>query len=255
MTNPYEGSGTTPEQVPGYPTLPPLGESAGQGSPSPWLPTPPAASEPVAPPPIPAQPAPFQPVAASPVQPLPVPSPPPAAPLGAPLPPPPGVMVDPSHMPYPMSAPPVPYPMSAPPVSGAYGYPPFSVPLMAPAKPRGRVALILVSVVAALFVGATAVTTTLLIQKTSDNDKLTAQVHDRDASLAQRDTTISTLQKDLDSTKTRADDADAAHKAVADCLNALYAVWDAQDSKQPQAKIDSLISAYRTACRAADPYL
>jgi hypothetical protein len=195
----------------------------------------------------------------------PVPMPPPAAPLGAPVPTPypygPGEtagmppVYPPGTPAYPMSGPPMSgMPMSGPPISGAYGYPPFPMPLPPP-PPKRRLAVIVLSIVAGLLLAASAVSTTMLVQKTQDAAKLSNQVDDRDQTIATQRDKSDQLQRDLDAATNRATQSDAAHNAVAACLTSIYDVWDAEDANAAKTKIDELVATFHTKCKEADKYL
>ncbi|MGC4878803.1 hypothetical protein ACLQ26_21405 [Micromonospora sp. DT43] len=172
----------------------------------------------------------------------------------------------------PMSAPPVSgpaygQPMSAPPVSGpAYGQPMSGPPGMppygaAPAPRRGRAVLVLALVAALLFV-VSGVMTGLFVTKNNElnrtEKRLTAQVNQRDGTIAANTTEIGKLKTDLqamqdkldnteqDLTGTRNDRDEQARqkKVIASCLDKLTTALGAAAAGNR--------SAYNTAMKGLD---
>ncbi|MFG1651361.1 hypothetical protein ACGFIE_15655 [Micromonospora sp. NPDC049275] len=182
----------------------------------------------------------------------------------------------------PMSAPPVSgpaygQPMSAPPVSGpAYGQPMSGPPGMppygaAPVPRRGRAVLVLALVAALLFV-VSGVMTGLFVTKNNElnrtEKRLTAQVSQRDGTIAANTTEIAKLKTDLqamqdkldnteqDLTGTRNDRDEQARqkKVIASCLDKLTTALGAAAAGNRSA-YNAAMKGLDKVCDEAENYL
>jgi hypothetical protein len=253
----HESSANPNEPAPFTPTPPPFAPT-----PAPFAPvasTPPAHALPESEPATPAHAAPtngspifapVQPAAAEPFY-APTPSAPPAfayQPVPAP----------PTYDPTVMQP-----PFSAPPVSAPYGYIPMASAIPAPPQKRGRVGIVILSVLTTLLLLGAGVMTTLFLQQKGEVDKANTQITTLNGTVTSQQDKISTMEKDLDNTKRDLTDAKAdaeematQKKAVADCVNAIYAFWREIDKSGPNSSAtDKKGKALDTACHNADKYL
>lgn len=192
----------------------------------------------------------------------PVPAPAPAAPGYAPPTPVPAAPVFDPAMAHPYSA----QPYSGPPISGAYGYggPMQTSAIPAPPEKRGRVGTIILSVLTTLFLVAAGVLGTLFVLKNSEARRLDAQVTRLSGEVTTHKTKIDTLQKDLENArrdltdaKGQADELTNQKKVITDCVNAIYAFFEAVD-KANGANTKPVQDAQKnvnTKCDEADKYL
>jgi hypothetical protein len=155
---------------------------------------------------------------------------------------------------------------SAPPTSGPYGY---GMPMMsaipAPPQPkRGRVGVIILSILTTLFLLAAGMLGTLFVLKNKEADKLNGQVTQLTSDVSAAKSKADALQKDLDNTKRdltdakgQTDEVTAQKKAVADCINALYAYFDGLTAANGvrTAAVKTLATDFEAKCKEADKYL
>ncbi|MET8278173.1 hypothetical protein [Micromonospora sp. NPDC005174] len=182
----------------------------------------------------------------------------------------------------PMSAPPVSgpaygQPMSAPPVSGpAYGQPMSGPPGMtpygaAPAPRRGRAVLVLALVAALLFV-VSGVMTGLFVTKNNElnrtEKRLTAQVSERDGTIAANTSEIGKLktelqvmqdkldntEQDLTGTRNDRDEQTRQKKVIASCLDKLTTALGAAAAGNKGA-YDAAMKGLDKVCDEAENYL
>jgi hypothetical protein len=155
---------------------------------------------------------------------------------------------------------------SAPPTSGPYGY---GMPMMMSAIPapppakRGRVGMIVLSILTTLFLVASGILGTLFVLKNKEADKLTSQVTQLTGDASSAKAKSETLQKDLDNTKrdltdskAQLDEVTAQKKAIADCLNGISAYGQEvakAGSNTPAAK--AKLADLNKKCNEADKYL
>jgi hypothetical protein len=155
-------------------------------------------------------------------------------------------------------------PYSAPPVSAPYGYMPVPSAIPAPPPRRGRVGVVILSILTTLLLLATGVMTTLYIQQKQTADKSATQVEQLTKQVGDQTTKIDSMQRDIDSAQRDLTDAKAASdealsqkKVLVDCLNALYAFLKAANDAQGKqtATVKAKEADFEAKCTPADKYL
>jgi septal ring factor EnvC (AmiA/AmiB activator) len=157
-------------------------------------------------------------------------------------------------------------PHSAPPISVPYGYgPPMDSAVPAPPQPRrSRAAVVVLSILVAVFVLAAGVLGTLLVVRNKQANDLDAKVTQMNTQLTAAKAKSEQLQKDLDTSKRDLDDAKgqldevtAQKQVVTDCINAVADFFDALDAAQGQntAFVQAKEADMTKKCAAADKYI
>ncbi len=143
---------------------------------------------------------------------------------------------------------------SGPPVSGPYGYAPMGAP---PAPPKKGVATVVLAVLLTIFVLASGAFGTLFVLKNREASDLSGKI-------TQLNGTVASTQQELDTTKRNLEDSDdelktvtSERKAMADCLNGIYAFWDALDAAggTTNPATDAAADEADRLCELADKYL